>query len=126
RGARRWGRPERRDQFTADVQEAGPDRGEQPFVEARAVEVAAEIGRLVRKVRECVCAVDDCFHAAAAGFVADALDRKDLTGEIRDVAGGETPGCRRTRPEQPIGELVVRSRRDRERDLRQLDAVTTY
>ena len=46
----------------------------------------------------------------APGFVADALDRKDLTGEVRDVAEVEDLRRRCDRPEQPVGELVVRAR----------------
>ena len=75
------------------------------------------------KVRERVRAVDDRLDAAAPRLVADLLHREDLPGEVRDVAEVQHLRRRRDRGEQPVGEIVHRLRRHRERDLRQLDAV---
>ena len=78
-------RPRLRDAIPADVQEAGSGRRQQPLVEAGAVVIAAEVARLVRKVRKGVRTVDDRLDAAAPGLVAHLLYREDLSGEVRDV-----------------------------------------
>ena len=52
-------RPESFDVIPAHVEEAGADRRKQPFVQAGAVEIAAEILHRERELTERVCAVDD-------------------------------------------------------------------
>ena len=116
-------RPQRLDVLAPHVEKAGPDRREQPLVQAGAVEVAAEIRGLVREVRERVRAVDDRLHALGARRVADLLHRKNLPGEIRDVAEVQDPGLRPDRRDQAIREIVHRRRRHRERNLLHRDAL---
>src|SRR6185295_4225996 len=55
---RRRQRPRLLDVLAANVEEAGADRGEQPFVQRRAVVVDLEIAQLEREMRERVRAVD--------------------------------------------------------------------
>jgi len=113
-GRGRRERPQRRDMFAAHVEEAGADGRQEPLVQAGPVEVAAEVARLVGKVRKRVCAVDHGLYAAPACFVADPLHRKDLTGEVGDVAEVQHFRRRCDRGEQAVRQHVERGRRNRE------------
>jgi hypothetical protein len=119
-------RPERRDVLAAHIQKARADGREQPFVEARAVEIAAEVARLVGEVREGVRAVDNGLDPAPPRFIADLLHRKDLSGQVGDVAEVQDAGRRGDCAEQPVGEVVLRLRRYRKRDFRKTDPVAAH
>ena len=60
-------RPQIGNPLAPHVQEAGPDRGEQPLVEARAVVVAAQVTDREREVSERVRPVDDGLDATISG-----------------------------------------------------------
>src|SRR5436190_24296062 len=78
---------------------------------------------LEREVRKGVGAVDDNLDAARARHLADSLDRKDLAGEVGDVAHKDDFGARRDRALEAIEKIVHRRRRHGERNHIELDAI---
>jgi hypothetical protein len=68
------------------VQEARADRREQPLVKAHAVVVAFEVAQLVGEMREGVRPVHDRLDPAGPRHACNVPHRKDLPGEVRDVA----------------------------------------
>ena len=99
-------RPQRLDVLPPDVEESRADRRQQPLVQAGAVEVTAEILHLEREVRERVSAVHDRLDASAPRLVANRLDRKYLSGQVRDVTEVQHLRRRRDGADQSIGELA--------------------
>ena len=106
RGGGRHQRPQRRDLLAPHVEEAGADRRQQPLVQAGAVVVAAEIRALNGKCAKACAPSTIGLDAAAPRLVADPLHRKDLAGEIRDVAEVQDLRRRRDRARAAIGEVV--------------------
>ena len=79
-------RPERRNLVAADIENAGAERTAEPFVEAGAVVLAAEVRNLVVEMRECVRAVDHHVHSSGVRHVHDLAHRENLSGDVDHVA----------------------------------------
>ena len=69
----------------ANVKKACADGRKQPFVQAGAVIIAVEVFVFKGEMRKGMGAVNDDFDAAFAPHLADAFDRKDLPGALKEM-----------------------------------------
>src|SRR5262245_38448534 len=99
-------RPEVRDFRFTNIKETCAVRRAQPFVQARAVVIAIQILMAVWKMSERMRAVDDRLDATCARHPANLFDRKNLSGEIRDMAEMNDPGPRRNIILEELDELI--------------------
>src|SRR5450756_1930516 len=99
------------------VQESSAHRGEQPLVKTRSVIVALEIVALERKVRERVRAIHEHFDSQRARHLHDLPHRHDLPCEVRHVRDLDHLRARSYCRSELFYDVIVRRRRDLERDL---------
>src|SRR5262245_29465821 len=79
-------RPQSLDLGLSDEQKTGAVRSQQPFMQAGAIVVAVKIREFERKMRKRMSAIDDDLYSALSSQLADALDRKDLAGQVGYMA----------------------------------------
>src|SRR5262249_9105800 len=119
-------RPQAGDFRFANIQEACAVRRQQPFVQARAVIVAIQIGVFVWEMRESVRAVDYRLDAARARHLADAFDRINLPAQVGDVAEMDDACTRRDVALENIGDFIRALRRNRDGDFFDDDALAPF